>query len=85
VRPELKGSEDCPICHGNTPYFQPMRMMDAFTSRIETINKFLRIKREVEPEMLKRQLLGLLTDVIVYNFDLKEALIDYIRYIENST
>ena len=84
VRPELKGSENCPVCHGNTPHFQPMRMMDACTSRIETLNKILHMHPHDDLEPLKTQLLGLLQEVVVYNFDIKEALIDYIKNIEES-
>jgi hypothetical protein len=82
IHPELKGSPDCPMCHGDTPYFKPMRMMDQETAQRDVLKHVFgdRMKKTI-PD-LKQEILVLITKIDVYKFDLKQALIEYIQYLE---
>ena len=82
VHPELKGTDQCPECHGRTPEFRPARMMDKETSEREIMEKIENIFKHKDEMDLKKELLTLLTYVDVYRFDFKEALIRIIRDIE---
>ena len=82
VRPELKG-EQCPVCHGRTPEFRPARMMDTPTSQMEILQKIEEIYCHKNELDFKQGLLTLLTHIDLYNFDLKDAIINQIRYLED--
>jgi hypothetical protein len=83
IKPELKGTKRCPKCGGVSRSFKSMRMMDKNTSGRELLNRIFRIQMNQEGELLKDELINLLTSVVVYNFDIKSALINLIREIEN--
>ena len=79
IEPKYKGTKQCPICHGNTPRFQPLRMMDRYTSGQDILNQIINTEWDREPKKLRDQLISLLNMVDIYHFDLKEALIDKIK------
>jgi hypothetical protein len=87
VHPELNGSADCPYCHGQQTKFRPARMMDRQTSLDEVLhsvlNFALEMGQELSQERLQFGLLSLLDMVNLYNFDLKEALIQKIRSLDH--
>ncbi len=83
IHPELKGKKECPHCHGQTPKFKPMQMMDKTSSEHSVMNMIIEMKYTDDLEQYKKDLIGLLTEVEVYNFDLKSALITIIRDLEN--
>ena len=84
VHPELKGKSTCPVCRGDTPSFRPARMMDRHTSRRDVLKHLFSIQRSEKDEEFKNTLVRLLTRIDIYNFDLKEALIDQIRDLEEN-
>ena len=79
VEPHLRGTPDCPACHGAAPRFRPMRMMDRETSGREILHHVTTTRWETDPARLRDQLLALLDMVDIYRFDLQEALIDALR------
>lgn len=81
IQPELLHTTKCPLCHGKTPYFQSMRMMDSYTSRREILMDLLEreVGSEKENEWTTSRLLKLLTKINVYDFDLKQAIIELIQ------
>ncbi|UYP46958.1 hypothetical protein NEF87_003243 [Candidatus Lokiarchaeum ossiferum] len=82
IKPDLKGSKFCPECHGNTPTFKAMRMMDRTTSEQELLYSLLNMQFNENYEKLRTSLLNLLTQVDIYNFDMKSALINYLQINE---
>ena len=94
IYPELKGKE-CPICKGAGFYFQPARMMDLYTSRREMLNylyyftmnrdKFERMDPEEKEKMaldIRNEAIGMIKKIIIYNFELKETLIDLVHELD---
>lgn len=93
VRPGLGG--ECPLCQGRGPRFRAARMMDGPTSRAETLRRLTCFgdpwqglgahdcegAREAADEV-RRRWLGLLEDVLLYGFDLRQALIERILETE---
>ncbi len=79
VKPDLKGTELCPQCHGTTPAFKAMRMMDQDTSGQKILHTILDMQYAENYEVLRKDLLHLLTRIDVYNFDLKSALILFLQ------
>jgi predicted amidophosphoribosyltransferase len=84
IHPEIRedNTKECPMCHGQTPSFRPMRMMDKYTSEMELLHDLFTFENYRENPQLKDFLISLLTKVQIYNFDLKEALISKIQAIE---
>ena len=94
VYPELRGR--CPLCKGSEPGFRPARMMDGPTSR-EMIMSDIRDVLEgywalmdAEPDRgavinVRRGLIGLASDMHLYNFSALEAVIDLIRRLDMET
>lgn len=80
IHPELKNSNKCPECHGNNLSFRPMRMMDRQTSQIELIEVIFKPQLSKSKTELRRFFLNFLTEIDVYHFDLKEAIITYFKY-----
>ena len=85
--------KDCPYCNGNFYYFQPAQMMDKSSSQQMILKSLTELKPIFDTyysneedknnaAYLKKMLLGILKDVNIYNFDLKDALINYIRWLE---
>ena len=83
IKPELKGTKQCPKCGGVSRAFKAMRMMDRSTSERELLDRIFRIQLNQEGKLPKDDLINLLTSVVVYNFDFKSGLINLIREIEN--
>jgi len=94
IYPETKGKE-CPACKGKGYIFQPARMMDLYTSRREMLNDlfyFLTTRDQFEhkdPEekeklafQLRQEAISYITKIIIYNFDLKETLIDLVHELD---
>ena len=79
IKPHLLKSKDCPQCHGNTPYFKPMRMMDQETSREAILIDILNMEINDDYSEMEKSLLSLLSKIEIYEFDLKSALIHYIQ------
>jgi len=84
VRPELKGTKDCPKCHGVTPKFREARMMDKRSSQEIILKRILALEYTEDLKKLNNDLLGLLDEMDIYNFDFKDALINTIREIEDN-
>lgn len=84
IKQGLKGNKSCPECHGNTPMFKTMRMMDHQTSEQDLLYSILNTKFDEDYTKLRTSLLHLLTQIEVYNFDLKSALINYLQMNEPS-
>ncbi len=83
VRPELKGTEKCPKCHGVTPKFREAQMMDKQSSGHKILRRILALKHTEDLAKLKDDFLGLLDAMDIYNFDLKDAIVNAIRLIED--
>ena len=83
VKPELQGTKLCPECHGDTPVFKAMRMMDRSTSEQNILYSLLNMRFDEDYEKLRNSLLHLLTQVEVNNFDLKSAIINYLQMNES--
>lgn len=79
VEPGLRGTPDCPACHGAAARFRPMRMMDRETSGREILHQLTTIRWDTDPARRRDQLLAMLDMVDIYRFDLQEALIDAVR------
>jgi hypothetical protein len=79
IHPELKNTDKCPECHGKNSFFRPMRMMDRYTSQMDLIENIFRPYFSKSKTELRAFFLNLLTEIDVYNFDLKEAIIAYFR------
>ncbi|MBY9021528.1 MAG: hypothetical protein KGD67_10735 [Candidatus Lokiarchaeota archaeon] len=56
--------------------------MDRNSSQMEILHRILALEPSDDRDELKQTFLGLLELMDIYNFDLKEALIDAIRSIE---
>ncbi len=82
IKPELQGTKDCPQCHGKTPTFKPMRMMDRLTSEQDILQEILDLQFKEHPDLLYKSLLNLLSRMEVYNFDLKSAIIQFLQNSE---
>ena len=54
-------------------------------SERELLNKLFWVNPDVfdDDETLKRTLRGLLQDIEIYNFNLREAIINYLKYLYN--
>ena len=83
IKPKREEGEECPVCHGQIHYFQPARMMDKSTSERELIHNLVWMDRDVlkDEEGLKRVLRGILQDIEIYNFNFREAIINYLKYL----
>ncbi|MFW3146581.1 MAG: hypothetical protein ACMUIE_07195 [Thermoplasmatota archaeon] len=86
IYPELKG--DCPRCGGAGTRFREARMMDRESSSLlilEMINETdLSGYHEIEEAMKKRErLIALLRDIVLYDFDIRSAIITRIKDIDN--
>ncbi|MHA1785882.1 MAG: hypothetical protein ACTSVY_05170 [Candidatus Helarchaeota archaeon] len=90
--PEFKG-KSCPVCDGKGIVFQPARMMDEFTSREEIFQdlfEFLRHRDEFKldekpdlPQKIKNSAINILKKVVIYNFNMKDALITLIHELDD--
>lgn len=83
VYPELEGAE-CPKCGGRGPTFRAARMMDRQTSAREIWPRILGLYEteskleSLSPEQVQQyrdRLIGVLDQVNLYQFDMKEALL----------
>ena len=96
VYPDLY-TKDCPICKGKKNFFRPARMMDKESSQtymFEILSSFFKelpsihfplSSEEITKEeaiKIKNIALGILNDLILYNFDFKDAIVNLIRNIE---
>lgn len=94
IYPETKGKE-CPACKGKGFLFQPARMMDLYTSRREMLNdlyyfttnrdQFERKDPDEKGKMafdLRNEAIGMIKKIIIYNFELKETLIDLVHELD---
>ncbi len=84
VRPELKGTKNCPKCHGVASKFREAQMMDKRSSQNRIIRQILALENTDDLQKLKNDLLGVLDVMDIYNFDFRDALINTIRKIEDS-
>lgn len=84
IRPELKGKEDCPKCHGLTPKFREAQMMDKESSQDRILHHILTLAYTEDLDRLKEDLLGLLVSIDIYNFDFVDAIVNKIRRIEDN-
>ena len=82
VHPEYLGTTECPYCQGKTPFFQEARMMD-----LQTLNQA--ILSDIFPELYTTEnqeqinfLLHILKKIEIHQFDLKTAIIQYIKILE---
>lgn len=82
LHPELKGSLSCPKCHGKTPYFKHARMMDKETSSREIFGDLLKYSQEFTSKQKYEFWYKNLTKIEIYGFDLKSAVIEYLKEIE---
>ena len=82
IKPELQGTKSCPECQGKTPRFKEMRMMDRSTSEQEILYSLSDMKFDETYDKLRDSFIHLLTQVEVYNFDLKSALISFLQINE---
>ncbi len=81
ILPNLKGTDQCPYCHGLSPYFKPMQMMDRSTANRQLLHE---IFSQDSPELYSMQeeyAVNLLTKIEVHNFDLKQALIEFLKVL----
>ncbi|MHA1674689.1 MAG: hypothetical protein ACTSYI_13805 [Promethearchaeota archaeon] len=79
ILPNLKGNDQCPYCHGNSLYFKPMHMMDRSTANRQLLHE---IFSQDSPDLYSMQesyAVNLLTKIEAHNFDLKQALIDFLK------
>ena len=83
IRPDLHGTDSCPQCHGVSPVFKAMRMMDSGTSGQEILYEVLNMEFTENNEKIRQDLLHLLTKIDVYDFDLKSAVILYLQNNDN--
>lgn len=98
VYPDLKNN-DCPVCKDNNQFFKPAQMMDKASSQIrlfqELSHLFQTLKTENIPpsssELSKEELLelkdktySLLESIVMYNFDIKDGIIELIRDFDNA-
>jgi len=90
VYPQLHG--DCPVCRNAGSSFTPARMMDRNTSLGEVFNEILHLA-EVEENIRKepdqsagkeyrRQLLCVLRNMMIHDFDLTEAVVLRIHQLD---
>ena len=79
IEPELKGTKNCPVCHGKTPEFRPTRMMDKYTSQMDVLDRIDYYFSKPDKDKNRGDLLNLLTSIDTYQFDIKEALINKIK------
>ena len=83
IYPEVN-SINCKKCKGEGGYFRQARMMDQQTSSnyvIDVLNSFFHNVdvHEVIDDSVTSQLIGLVELLSIYNFDLKQSLIQIIR------
>ena len=83
IHPELKGTKNCPKCHGMTPKFREAQMMDKESSQKEILDIILKLEYTNDSSKLKNNFLRLLDIMEIYNFDLRFALVNAIREIED--
>ena len=79
ILPNMKWTGQCPYCHGHSPYFKPMQMMDRSTANRQLL---FEIFSQDSPELYSMQesyAVNLLTKIEVHNFDLKQALIEFLK------
>ena len=79
IKPELQGTKACPQCHGTTPNFKAMRMMDRTSSGQEILYNILNMEFTENVEKMRADLVHLLTRIDVYDFDLKSAIIHFLQ------
>lgn len=95
VYPSLKGQK-CPYCGGAGTFFQPAQMMSKELSQ-ETLIKslggfFRRWEQSLEvselskekADALKKSILGLIKEICICNFDVKDALISLVHRIDQA-
>lgn len=86
----------CPRCHGAGAYLRPARMLDRAAAREHVLAALARLEearrelREADEghraalaERCRTSALGLLEDVVIYGFDLADALAGEIRRLED--
>ena len=94
VRPDI-GAE-CPFCGGRRTYFQPGQMMDGPTSREQTMHRLFELadswndihscaedERPSVAEQFRGELVSLLQEMSIHNFDARTAVVELIRKIED--
>ena len=79
IKPELQGTKACPQCHGTSPNFKAMRMMDRTSSGQEILYNILNMEFTENVEKMRADLVHLLTRIDVYDFDLKSAIIHFLQ------
>lgn len=83
IYPEIN-SINCQWCKGESGYFRPARMMDKHSSDkyiMDILKPFFEnydMNEEVD-EGTRKRMVGIVEAISIYNFDLKQALIDTIR------
>ena len=84
IRSELKGKLECPICNGKGQIQKPYRMMDKNTSDRQLLMQLIRIciPTTENPDIIFSKLLQLLEQIDLYSFNIKRALIDYLKEID---
>lgn len=84
IKPKMKNRSQCPKCGGKTPEFRNARMMDKYSSEQHILNKMIEIfgimgSKSLTNEEMQDQLLRILTEIDIYGFDCKQAIINRIR------
>ena len=79
IKPELQNTTSCPKCHGVSPVFKAMRMMDRVSSGQEILQDILNMEFTESIEIMQEDLLHLLTKIDIYDFDLKSAIIHFLQ------
>ena len=83
IYPEVN-SGNCKRCKGEGGYFRPARMMDKLLSNnyvMEILKPFFKnydMYAEID-DIARNKMIDLIEVISIYNFDLKQALIDSIR------
>ena len=88
---------DCPECHGKKRYFLPAQMMDKSSSQRTIINEIFNNKELLtffllegqnltgeKKEVIKSKCFALLRKTVIYNFDLKDLLVEIVRELDKT-
>lgn len=94
VRPGI--GADCPFCEGEGTYFQPAQMMDGPMSREQTMHRLFELaatwnemyscseeERQAVTDRFRRELVGVLQAMSIYNFDIQTAMVEMIQRLED--
>ncbi len=90
VYPELKGK--CPVCGNRGPKFTPAQMMDRESSQRAVLDRLLSLaegerginNNDDKSAVLayRREIIGVLKSIVIYDFELKGALVCRIRDLD---